>query len=138
MAKQVLAFIALVAFAGIAWGQPCNSGVCKLDVTVAAAGCADPANIKVTPDPLQVPKNSPNRIEWTIQTNGYTWVAAPNGITSLPSSQFTDPHVTGSGKKYDLRDANTDTAPTDYKYDIHLQKNGTPCAVKDPIIRNGS
>ena len=138
MAKQVLAFIAPVVFAGIAWGQPCNSGVCKLDVTIAAAGCADPANITVTPDPLKVPKNSPNRIEWTIKTTGYTWVAAPNGITSLPPSQFSDPHVTGSGKKYDLRDANTDSAPTDHKYDIHLQKNGTVCAVKDPIIRNGS
>ena len=87
MARQVLVFIALVAFAGIAWGQPCNSGVCKLDVTVEAAGCANAANIKVSPDPLPVPKNSPNRIEWTIQTNGYTFVAAPNGITSLPSTQ---------------------------------------------------
>jgi hypothetical protein len=134
MAQKVLAFIALITFAAIAYGQPCNAGVCKVDVTVAAAGCADPTNITVSVDPL--PVHGPNNIEWTIKTPNYTWVPEPNGITSLPSSQFTNPHVTGNGLKYDLHDANTGPVPTDYKYDIHLQSNGTLCAVKDPIIRN--
>jgi hypothetical protein len=118
---------------------PCNNGVCKLDVTVTGGSCASPANITVAPDPLPVPKGSPNKIEWTIQTNGYTWAPAPNGITSLPSPMFTNPHNTGNGKKYDIQDANTNPTPTDYKYDIRLMgPDGTRCAVKDPTIKNGN
>lgn len=135
MVRRVLAFIALVSFAAIAYGQPCNAGVCKVDVTVAAGGCADPANVTVSVDPLIV--HGSNNIEWTIKTPNYTWMPAPTGITSLPSSQFMNPHVTGNGMKYELHDANTDSVPTDHKYDIHLLNNGIPCAVKDPIIRNG-
>lgn len=152
MARRTLAALFLVTFASIACGQqqpaagggsgkppPCNSGVCKLDVTVTDAGCADPNNIKVNPDPLLVTKGVPNRIEWTIQTKDYTWVPVPKGITGLPPSQFTDPNVTGSGKKYELKDANTDTKPTDHKYAIQLlDPKGKPCTVKDPIIRNGN
>ena len=114
----------------------CNGGVCKLDVTVAAAGCADPANITVKPDPVKVPKNTPNKIEWTIQTAGYTWVDQPGGITGLPPGMFENPHNTD--KKYDLHDKNTDANPTDYKYAIHLKGPNGLCAVKDPVIRNGS
>ena len=137
---------AVVTFALIACGQPtgvgtaagpCNSGVCKVDVTVSDAGCADPNNITVLPDPL--PVHGSNNIQWTIQTNQYTWVAAPGGITGLPPAMFTDAHDTGNGKKYDIHDANTDASPTDYKYGVNLKDpNGNLCAVKDPTIRNGS
>ena len=139
---------AVVTFALVACGQPtgvgkpvlpCNNGVCKLDVTVAAAGCVDPANITVSPDPLVVSKGSPNKIEWTIQTDRYTWVPAPGGITGLPPGMFTNAHDTGNGKKYDIHDANTDASPTDYKYGVNLKDpNGNLCAVKDPTIRNGT
>jgi len=141
MVPRVLAAAVLITFTSIACGQtlPCNSGVCKLDVTVTDAGCADPNNIKVVPDPLLVKKGEPNRIEWTIQTKDYTWVPAPGGITGLPNPPFHDPHVTGNGRKYDLKDDNTETNPTDHKYAIHLvDPKGKPCAVKDPIIRNGN
>lgn len=137
--------IVVVTFALVGCGKPadvgaadCNGGVCKLEVTVAAAGCADPANITVKPDPLKVDKNTPNKIEWTIKTDGYAWVDAPGGITGLPSGMFENPHVTGNGKKYDIHDKNTDASPTDYKYAIHLKGPNGVCAVKDPVIRNGA
>ncbi len=146
MEARTLAAVILAAFAVCACGKServegasgdCNSGVCKLDVTVAAAGCADPANISVSPDPVKVPKNQPNKIEWTIATDGYSWVAAPGGITSLPSTQFENPP--DNGKKYQIHDKNTDQVPTDYKYDVHLKDaNGNLCGVKDPTIKNGA
>ena len=149
VSPKILASAVVVTFflmacstkSGDAGDQPCNSGVCKLVVTVAAAGCADAANIMVKPDPLPVPKGSANKLEWTIQTDGYVWVPAPGGITGLPDPPFKNPHDTGSGKKYDIHDGNPETNPTDYKYAIHLKKDdpsGTLCAVKDPIVRNGS
>lgn len=151
MAPRFMTTIAIATFAAVACGQqqsttqtgssssgPCNSGVCKLDVTVANDDCSNATNIKVVPDPLPVLKNSPNKIEWTIQTNGYTWVAAPGGITGLPPDIFTGPHDTGSGKKYDIHDKNPEQVPTPHKYAIHLQKGATLCAVLDPTIRNGS
>lgn len=144
MEAKNLAAVILVAFAACACSKTetagsgdCNSGVCKLDVKVAAAGCADAANISVSPDPVRVPKNQPNKIEWTIATDGYSWVAAPGGITSLPSSQFENPQ--DNGKKYQIHDKNTDQTPTDYKYDVHLKDaNGNLCAAKDPTIKNGA
>lgn len=146
MARKTLALAIVATLALSACGTagvdgsslPCNSGVCKLEVTVAAAGCADATNITVKPDPLPVPKGGSNKIEWTIATNGYTWVAAPGGVTGLPPGMFNNAHDTGSGKKYDIHDANTDAAPTDYKYAIHLKGPSGLCAVKDPFIRNGS
>src|SRR5512139_3837204 len=84
MEGKTLGAVILVAFAACACSKTetagggmgdCNSGVCKLDVKVAAAGCADAANISVSPDPVRVPKNQPNQIEWTIATDGYSWVA---------------------------------------------------------------
>lgn len=142
LASAVIATFALIACAQPpqgAGGPPCNNGVCKLDVTVTAAGCGNAANISVTPDPLPVPRGSPNKIEWTILTGGYTWVPAPNGITGLPDPPFTNPHDSGSGKKYDIHDANPETRPTDHKYAIRLNDaSGRPCAVKDPVIKNGA
>ena len=40
--------------------------------------------------------------------------------------------------EYTCTHSNPEQVPTDHEYDVHLQKNGTPCAVKDPTIRNGS
>lgn len=117
--------------------SPCNNGVCKADVTVTNNDCSNPANIQVVPDPLPVPRGNPNNIEWTVQS-GFTWVAPPGGITSLPPDIFTDPQLTGNGRKYSLKDRNPETTPTSHKYDVHLMKDGVACAVKDPTIRNGS
>jgi hypothetical protein len=140
-------FIIAAAFALEACGQlesmpgagmlPCNNGVCKAEVTVANNDCSNAANIKVVPDPLPVPKGNPHNLEWTVQ-EGFTWVAPPGGITSLPSSIFTNHQLTGNGRKYSVHDANPETTPTNHKYDVHLQKDGALCAVKDPTIRNGS
>jgi hypothetical protein len=142
LAAVAVATFALIACAQVperAGGNPCNNGVCKLEVTVADAGCANPANISVTPDPLPVPLGSANRIEWTIRTGGYTWVPAPNGVSGLANPPFSNPHDTGSGKKYDIHDANPETRPTDHKYSIRLNDaQGRACAVKDPVIRNGA
>ena len=147
MTSKALAAAAIATFALIACaqpperagGQPCNNGVCKLEVTVASAGCANSANITVTPDPLPVPLGSSNKLEWTIGSSGYTWVPAPNGITGLANPPFTNPHDTGSGKKYDIHDANPETRATDHKYAIHLNDpQGHACAVKDPVIKNGA
>ena len=137
-AVATLALLACSQPTGVGGTSPCNSGTCKADVTVSGS-CADPNNITVKPDPLPVPKGNPNSIEWTIQTDGYTWVAPPGGITGLPSSIFTNPQVTGNGRKYDIHDANPETSPTDHKYGINLMDpSGRSCAVKDPFIRNGS
>jgi len=144
MKAKTLAAIISCGFAACACSQPtgvagtpCNNGVCKLEVTVASGGCSNAANISVNVDPLKVPKNQPNKIEWTIVTDGFSWVAAPGGITSLPPSQFENPQ--DNGKKYQIHDKNTDQVPTDHKYDIHLKDtSGNPCAVKDPTIKNGA
>jgi hypothetical protein len=141
-------FVGATALALAACGQqagppggsalPCNNGVCKVDVTVTNNDCSNAANIVVQPDPLPVPAGSSNNIEWTVQS-GFTWVAPPGGITSLPPTIFTNPQLTGNGRKYSLKDANPETTPTLHKYDVHLQKDGgTTCAVKDPTIKNGA
>jgi hypothetical protein len=147
MTSPRLALVAAAALALEACGQPaapppgsslpCNSGVCKVDVTITNNDCSNAANIVVQPDPLPVPAGSSNNIEWTVQS-GFTWVAPPAGITSLPPAIFTNPQLNGNGTKYSLKDANPETTPTPHKYDVHLQKDGTTCAVKDPTIRNGS
>jgi len=147
MAARLMTFAIAATIALQACGQrestpgagalPCNNGVCKIDVTITNNDCSSAANIVVVPDPLPVPAGSSNNIEWTVQS-GFTWVAAPGGITSLPPTIFTNPQVTGNGRKYSLKDANPETQPTPHKYDVHLQKDGTNCAVKDPTIRNGS
>lgn len=143
-AVAALALVACNQPTGVSGGPglPCNSGVCKADVTVSAGGCGTASNITVNPDPLPIPKNTPHKIEWTIKTDGYTWVPAPGGITGLPPGapgMFTNPHDTGNGKKYTIDDGNTDTAPTSYKYGVNLMDpSGKLCAVLDPSIRNGS
>ena len=147
MGPKAIILVIAAAFALEACGQrepvpgagalPCNSGICKLEVTVANNDCSNATNIKVSRDPLPVPKGSPHNIEWTVQ-DGFTWVAPAGGITSLPPGVFTDHRLSPDGRKYSVHDANPEPAPTDHKYDVHLLKNGAPCAVKDPIIRNGS
>ena len=141
MGPRILVFVIAATFALVATpgagALPCNAGVCKAEVTVANNDCSNAANIKVVPDPLPVPKGGSHNIEWTVQ-NGFTWAAPPGGITSLPPSIFTRPQLTGNGRKYSLKDANPEQTPTSHKYDVHLMRNGTPCAVKDPTIRNGS
>lgn len=151
MAQRLLTSAAVVTFALIGCMQSslslanCTPNNCKVVVTVTGT-CSNPGDITVDQDPLPVPKANHNqKIDWDIQTNGFKWVPAPNGITFTvppipPATEFTHPH--DNGTKYDLTDTNSPTPngqPSDYKYDIHLQRSdGTLCAVKDPTIRNGS
>jgi len=120
----------------------CTPSNCKVAVTVTG-NCSSANDISVSIDPLPVPREHHNlKIAWDIQTPGFKWVAAPNGITFTtppipPAGEFTNAH--DNGDKYDIKDANTQTVPTPFKYDIHLMRNdGSLCAVKDPSIRNGS
>jgi len=155
MEPRVLAFAVVVTLAlvgcqkqesssgtGTVQAFSCTPSNCKVEVTVTG-DCSNPANINVSIDPLPVPRQNHNlKIDFDIQTSGFKWVSAPNGIAFTtaplpPPDEFTNPH--DNGNKYDITDANTQTTPTSFKYDIHLQRSdGTLCAVKDPSIRNGS
>jgi hypothetical protein len=120
----------------------CTPSNCKVAVTVTG-DCSNASQISVSIDPLPVPRQFHGlKIDFDIQTNGFAWVDQPNGITFTappipPAGEFTNPH--NNARHYDITDANTQTVPTPFKYDIHLKRdNGTLCAVKDPSIANGS
>ncbi len=149
MSPRIIAFAAAIPFALTGCGQmqtfdstaavgctPSTSN-CRIAVTVTG-NCSDPAQITVLPERLPVPRGNHNmKIAWDIQNSGFKWVAAPNGITSLPPGEFSNPH--DNTDKYDITDLNSATAPTPFKYEIHLQRSdGSLCAVKDPFIVNGS
>lgn len=154
MAPKVAIFAVILALGLLGCGQKesatpgstgafsCTPSNCRVAVTVTG-DCSNASNISVNIDPLPVPREHHNlKIAWDIQTTGFKWVAAPNGITFTtapipPAGEFTNAH--DNGDKYDITDANTQTTPTLFKYDIHLMRNdGSLCAVKDPSIRNGS
>jgi hypothetical protein len=127
---------------GGASGQPCTPVNCKIEVKVAGQ-CSSPADITVDRDVLPVPRgNHQQKIEWRIGTPGFTFAAAGAGITFTtpplpPSGEFSNPH--SNGQKYDITDENSATTPTDYKYNIQLLRaDGSPCARKDPVIKNGA
>jgi len=145
----VVVALALLGCAQMGSAQPssasaagCTPSNCRVIVTVTG-DCSNANQISVNIDPLPVPRQHHNlKIAWDIQTPGFKWAPAPNGITFTtppipPAGEFTNHH--DNGDKYDVTDANNQTVPTLFKYDIHLMRsNGSPCAVKDPSIRNGS
>ena len=112
-----------------AQAQPCNAGVCK--ATVAVQSC-DGGTMTVAPDPIPVP--APNNIEWTISTPGYKF--PQNGIL-INGTGFTNPHVTGNGKKFTVHDDHKDMRP-DIKYAVRVvrESDGRECAPYDPYIKN--
>lgn len=133
-ALAAVLLIAAAAGPGAAGAQgngPCNSGVCKLDVTVQS--CED-GTLGASRDPLVVP--APNNIEWTLATAGYQF--AVDGI-AINGSGFTNrPGVNGNGRKFTVHDAWTDRG-RDIKYAIKVirRSDGYTCKVWDPVIRNG-
>lgn len=126
-----LPLVALAVPPAFAQGSPpCNSGVCKLDVTVASC---DDGQLAASRDPLVVP--SPNNLEWTLATAGYRF--AGNGIVVDGRGFSNNPGVTGNGRKFIVRNDWTDKN-RDIKYAVRVVRvsDGKACAVWDPIIRN--
>lgn len=129
---------------GDASAQQCNPNSCQVKVTVAGT-CSNPGDITVEPDLLPVPKEHHHlKIHWEIVTAGFKFVPEPGAITFTtpplpPPNEFHSANTTANGRRYNLTDENTATVPTSHKYEVHLKRdNGTLCAVKDPVIRNGS
>jgi len=120
----------------IATADPCNSGVCKVDVTVS--DCTVKTGFTVSEPLLKV--GAPNRIEWTLVTSGYSFVS--DGIDIKKNDGvFEDPKVMGGGKKfswYDRHNSAPSYAPKDYDYLINVVKdNGSvTCGHFDPRISN--
>lgn len=114
-----------------AGAAPCNSGVCKAQVTVQSC---ENGTMSVNPDPIAVP--APNNIEWTISTAGYVFTA--NGIAIEGKGFSPRPGVNGNGKKFTVHDDHTDKRP-DIKYTVRVtrQSDGVACRPFDPFISNG-
>lgn len=111
--------------------SPCNSGVCKVDVSITA--CSAPGGVAVDPPTLPVPVRQANNIEWTIVTPGYTF--AQNGIVIADYyKQFDPPHLTGSGRKITVHNRNTNSGPV--YYSVNVMMGATPCVALDPWIFN--
>ena len=89
--------------------------------------------ITVDPDSLYMGKANNQPIEWTIQTDNWTFPA--NGIVIKdPKDQFYDGgKVTGNDKKYKWNDKNTDG--NTYPYTVNLT-NGASTLSLDPTIIN--
>jgi hypothetical protein len=124
----VVAVAAIVVVAVVlSHKSPCNAGVCKVTVTVQ--DCAG-GGITAVPDPVKLSES--NNIEWTIpNTEDYVFTA--NGI-SVQGTGF-NPIATGSGKKFIVHDAYTDTHPQ-IKYSIEARpaNSTTACKIADPFI----
>lgn len=147
MTPRILGAVAVVALALAACGQEkppspppppvatvgCT-GNCKVDIMVTG-DCTVAGNI--TANPPSLPVHLANTIHWNILPEDQkTWTFAdPNGIAGLPTPQFHGGHATGSGKRYQIDDDNTDSG--EHKYTVNLQAGATACAPLDPIIRNG-
>ena len=114
--------------AGAQPARPCNSGVCKVDVSVQSC---DNGTLSVTYDPIPVP--SPNRIEWTLATDGYKFPA--DGI-KVASDDFDSGNVTGNGRKFSVRDKHTKLGEFKYSVKVVRTSDNKTCKVWDPVIRN--
>ena len=127
-AVVVAAIVAVVVV--LAHKTPCNSGVCKVTVTVQ--DCAG-GGITATPDPIPVP--SANNIEWTIDTPNYEFTT--NGISVHGSGFSNSPGATGNGKKFIIHDAYTDpTHQIKYAIEVHPSNSATACRIADPFINH--
>ena len=123
------ALLAACSPRGVQPQAPCNGGVCMASVEVQAC---DDGTLRVVPDPIPVP--APNNIEWTIVTPGYKFTQ--NGIV-VAGTGFTNPHVTGNGRKFIVHDDHTDLRP-DIKYAVRVVRDsdGVACKPYDPFIKN--
>ena len=131
---QLLAILVSIGVLGCAStdmqrGKLCNSGVCKVDVSITA--CSAPGGVEVNIKNLKV--QGARNIEWTIVTPGYTF--AQNGIAIADYyNQFDPPHQTGSGTKITVHDRNTNSGPV--YYSVNVMMGATACAALDPWIFN--
>lgn len=119
----LLAGLSLMAHAAIAQGADR-----KVDVQVAAGA------IKVAPDPVNMAKNQ-NRIEWTLNSDGYSFAA--NGIVIKDANgDYGDCGPVGNkGKKFACKKLRH-IDHKDFKYDVNLKDvQGQPLSL-DPIIHN--
>ena len=123
------ALLTACAMHGFPLQTECTNGICK--ATVAVQSC-DTGKLTVVPEPITVP--APNNIEWTISTADYKF--PPNGIV-VDGNGFTDPHVTGSGKKFMVHDDWSDKSDK-IKYTVRVvrESDGRACAPYDPFIKN--
>ncbi len=110
---------------------PCNGGVCQAKVTVSWCWAGW---ISVDPDPIPVP--SPNNIEWTFDTDGFSF--PQNGIViDPPATGFSpNPGVSGNGKKFTVHDAHSTTGMVKYTVRVVRDSDGAECRAKDPLINN--
>ena len=92
--------------------------------------------ITVVPDPLPMGKSNNQAIEWTIQTDNWTFPA--DGIViNDPNGQFYDGgKVTGNDQKYKWHDKNTDGNTYKYTVNVTNNANNPPNLSKDPNIVN--
>lgn len=112
-----------------AGAQPCNQGVCKVDVTVQWCWAGW---ITVDPDPIRVP--APNNIEWTIKTNGFSFTN--DGIVINGSGFAPRPGVTGNGKKFIVHDDHSQLGMIKYAVRVVRDSDGAVCKPLDPMINN--
>ena len=130
VAGIVVIVVAVGGCAAFAPTSPCNSGVCKVTVTVQACQAN---GATATPDPVPVPAE--NNIEWTIATDGYLFTET--GIAVQGTGFRNAPGVTGNGKKFTVHDAYTDIRPNiKYSIEVHPTASTTPCPKTDPFIAN--
>ena len=134
----LIAGAALAGFVACATAQPvhvpppgpptiCNTGICKIDVTVNDCGAS--GGIKVDPLILAMAGSAGARtIHWKISTPGF--VFAPNGIQfSPPDPQF---HRLPGGPPNEIRFLNDRTSSGDFYYFVEVRD----CIPVDPWIRN--
>jgi len=131
-----LALAAALAFPAAALAQNqltpnCNKTTeedpCKIVITMSA-GCG--SGIKVTPDPIVVPRRTPVFIEWEIQTEA--WAFEGPGIFIHQGERVMERKTAGP-KKLKVKNHNQGTAT--FKYDIILTGPGGVCKL-DPTIIN--
>ena len=120
--------LALSGTAGAQKPEHCKAGVCNVDVTVQSC---EKGIMAAVPDPVSV--KASNKIEWTLQTDGYKFPA--DGI-KIAVDDYDGHSATGNGRKFAVRDRHTKRG--DHKYAIKVVRisDNKTCKVWDPVIRN--
>ena len=114
-----------------ALAEPCNPGICKVEVSVV--DCA----VSIQPNRLDVPlPRGGKNIHWDIVSDDYVFAA--NGIViDRPDGEFDLPELSNPGKKFKWHDKHTKQG--DYKYSVNVIKTGVnprACPTHDPFIVN--
>lgn len=122
------------AFAAVDYSKPnCTPDSCKVQITVAGAGCG--GGITVSPDPITVKSGKGVIVEWNVAA---PWsFAGPGIVINIPNDEFDAGGAKLSNTKKQAKIANKASKPGSYKYDIVLanDKDKTTCTL-DPTILN--